>query len=217
VGYWKFDEGDTDKAMDSSGSNQTGTLTGLPTWTNGGFASAKFPNLWCLTFNGIDDVVTVPDPSSGKLDFGTTSFSLSLWVWVEEMVSASDTALDKGGSAATYPGYNVSLGTGAWTFNIHDGTTARAVNFASAPRLNQWVHLVAVRDAGANQIRAYLNGALAGTTANATLSLSNTFPLRIGKAHGASDYPFKGQIDDVRIYNRVLTTAQITALTSGSP
>lgn len=35
VGHWKFDEGSGTKAADSSGSNNTGTLTNGPTWTAG--------------------------------------------------------------------------------------------------------------------------------------------------------------------------------------
>ena len=40
VGWWKFDEGSGTAAGDSSGNNNTGTLTNGPTWTTGKIGGA---------------------------------------------------------------------------------------------------------------------------------------------------------------------------------
>ncbi len=53
VGAWLFDEGEENKAIDSSGKGHDGTITGA-TWVEGKFGKA-------LEFDGADDVVIVPD------------------------------------------------------------------------------------------------------------------------------------------------------------
>src|SRR3989344_3676813 len=56
VGYWTFDEGTGATASDSSGNNNTGTLTNGPTWTTGKIGQA-------LSFDGVDDYVNISNES----------------------------------------------------------------------------------------------------------------------------------------------------------
>ena len=70
VAYWKFDEGTGLTASDSSGNGNHGTLVNGPSWAAGITGKA-------LSFDGIDDNVTVPDSSSLGL---SNAFTLSAWV-----------------------------------------------------------------------------------------------------------------------------------------
>lgn len=65
--YWKFDEGSGKSAADSSGNGNDGTLANNPTWTTGQVGSA-------LSFDGVDDSVTVSSSNSLKIQEHTVSF-----------------------------------------------------------------------------------------------------------------------------------------------
>ena len=90
-------------------------------------------------------------------------------------------------------------------------TTDRGVRGPTAIPLNTWTHLATTYD-GAN-LRYYVNGVLVGTTAGTgTINAANG-ALRIGGNNSAplgQGEWFKGLIDEVRIYNRALTAAEIT-------
>ena len=77
-----------------------------------------------------------------------------------------------------------------------------------APALNTWTHFAVTYD-GAT-IRMYVNGVQTGTRAQTGALRTSTQPLRFG---GNAVWPewFRGRLDEVRIYNRALTGAQIQA------
>ena len=78
----------------------------------------------------------------------------------------------------------------------------------AALSLNTWSHLAATYDG--TTIRLYVNGVEAGTAAGAGALPESANPLRIGGNAVWGEY-FKGRIDEVRIYNRALSAAEITA------
>ncbi|HKO38760.1 MAG TPA: LamG domain-containing protein, partial [Solirubrobacterales bacterium] len=164
-------------------------------------ASGKFGR--ALSFDGVNDRVDVPDAASLDL---TTGMTLEAWVrpttnsgWrtaiLKEMGSedlayalyASDGAKPRGEIRTT-------------AYNTAAGTTGLA--------LNAWSHIASTYD-GKNQ-RFYLNGTQVKVT-TVTGSLPNTAnPLRIGGNILWGEY-FAGLIDEVRVYNRALTAAEIAS------
>ena len=91
IGHWKFDEISGTTATDSSGNNNNGTLTNGPTWTTGKINNA-------LSFDGTDDYVNAGNPPSLNL---TSSFTLSAWVYSNNMSGDRD-IITKVGSGADY-------------------------------------------------------------------------------------------------------------------
>jgi hypothetical protein len=86
--------------------------------------------------------------------------------------------------------------------------------YISLPALpdTEWTHYVMLAEAGANNAKVYRNGRLIGTgTLALNANMSNT-SLVIGKVSGAFPGFLKGSVDDVYIFNRVLTEAEILAL-----
>ncbi|MCA9293192.1 MAG: LamG domain-containing protein [Phycisphaerales bacterium] len=85
----------------------------------------------------------------------------------------------------------------------------------------QWHHLASVRDGVSDEVRLYVDGRLAGyvASANANINVSNPLSLAIGAdnhaTHGLQDF-FPGEIDELRIYQRALTFAEIRSL-AGRP
>src|SRR5262249_27072353 len=78
--------------------------------------------------------------------------------------------------------------------------------------LNTWTHLTGMFDG--STYRLYINGELAGSAAGSPLPPDNA-PLMIGGSGDCST--FAGLIDEVRIYNRALSQAEIQAIASTGP
>jgi hypothetical protein len=159
----------------------------------------------------VDALTTNGDPQNGAVDFGTDSFSYSLWVFQDANLGQFDTPFFKGGTSSGEPGYCWLLGD-AWSAKLHDGVEQSEASLGSGSQFHdRWVHLVAVIDRGASQITAYADG---GAVIDFALldvgTLSNNEQLEIGRTDTASG-PFAGLIDEVRIYNVALTPDWIHA------
>jgi hypothetical protein len=207
VAYWTFDEGTGFIAYDSSGSNGTGmngNLVNGTAWTTMGRVAGA------VTFDGVNDRVTVADPQS-SLEFGLSSFSYGMWVYALGSNSSYDMPFSNGGSSPSSRGYDVELGTGSWTASLSDGTTARFAQFC-VETLGTWVHLTAVVDRSANELRAYLGPDLAATTMlDGFGSVTGSAGLTMGSDPGGL-YRFYGTVDDVIIFDRALTAAEVATL-----
>ena len=98
-------------------------------------------------------------------------------------------------------GSNV-IGTGG-TF---DGSCCTVLNGPTALTINQWTHLAGTWDG--STLRLYLGGVeVASQPRSGTLEVNNS-PLHIG-GNTYNGENFSGLIDEVRIYNRALTPAEI--------
>jgi hypothetical protein len=84
-----------------------------------------------------------------------------------------------------------------------------AVSSSTPPPTNAWTHVAGVYDG--QSVRVYVNGAIAGTTWGDATAHTNAQPLRLGAdSNGGSR--FKGDLDEVSLYARALSGAEIKAL-----
>jgi fibronectin type 3 domain-containing protein len=189
VAAYSMDQGSGTALPDVSGTGNNGTITGA-TWTTAGrFGSA-------LSFNGNGNLVTVPDSNSLDLSVGMT-----LEAWVRPDLGSWRTAILKerpGGLAyAMYASTDTNRPSTEINVDVR-GT-------AALPTAT-WSHLAATYD-GAT-MRLYVNGTqVASRAAAGTIPISSG-ALRIGGNTLWGEY-FSGLIDEVRIYNRALTAAEI--------
>ena len=193
VAAFGFEEGTGATTADSSGTGNNGTLSNA-TWTTAG----RYGN--ALSFNGTNAWVTVLD--SNSLDL-TTAMTLEAWVRPAAVTSWRTVLLKErtGGLAYGLYGSDGARPT-AW---IRTSGDYHADGTALVPTA-AWTHLAATYD-GAT-LRLYVNGAQVGTrTISGTLTTS-TSALRIGGNVVWGEY-FNGLIDEVRVYSRVLTAAEI--------
>ncbi|MGW4962419.1 LamG-like jellyroll fold domain-containing protein [Nonomuraea sp. NPDC004186] len=161
--------------------------------------------------------------TAGPVADTATSFAVSAWARLPE---------DKPDHAGMIASQNDSVRTSfelyysssydRWIFNRNTGndasaTTVRAQS-ATAPQGGEWAHLVGVYDSVAKQIKLYVNGKLASTTAFTT-PWKAAGPVRIGagSSNGALASFFPGEIDDVRIFDRILTPEEIGDLFTQHP
>jgi uncharacterized repeat protein (TIGR01451 family) len=195
VGAYSFDEGLGTTAGDGSGNGNTGTLSGA-TWTTAG----KYGN--ALSFNGTSSRLTIADASSLDL---TNAMTLEAWVQPSVTLSGWRSIVTKDVDryylmASSNPQNRPAVGG---TF----GTTNQNVFGTASLAVNTWIHVAATYER--TTIRLYVNGVqVASGAQTAAISTSNS-ALTIG-ADSYGEY-FNGLIDEVRIYNRALTAAEIQA------
>ena len=202
VGAWALNEGAGAMASDASGSGNHGTVAGAgATWT----ASGKYGS--ALSFDGSSGNVTVP--SAPSLSFNS-SYTLEAWVRPTAL-SGYQTVLIKettGGCAywLQTSGTTVSSGFENGGCRDHQSTTP-------AVPVNQWSHLAAVFNDSANTYTLYLNGTPISTQSETVAPVANSQALVFGQsACGGCGYErWRGLLDEIRIYNRPLSTAEVQA------
>lgn len=204
VGHWAFDEGAGTTAADSSGNGLNGTLQYSPSWATSGSCRRGA----CISFDGTDDYVRIPDSAALRL---TGDVTVSAWI--------RPTGARTLGSVVSKR-YEFELGPVAdtspyplrWSHKQPDGRLVSGELTASV-EADQWQHVVLVRDGTAKQLRGYKNGALALSSGYATPPGTSTYALNIGRNPGGIQR-FRGLIDEVRLYNRALSAAEVQELYS---
>ena len=189
VAAYSMDQGSGTSLPDVSGTGNNGTITGA-TWT----AAGRFGG--ALSFNGNGNLVTVPDSNSLDLSVGMT-----LEAWVRPELGNWRTAILKERPA----GLAYALYASSDTNRPSTETTADTRGTAALPT-STWSHLTATYD-GAT-LRLYVNGTQVSSRALPGTITISTGALRIGGNTIWGEY-FSGLIDEVRIYNRALTPAEI--------
>ena len=190
VAAYSFNEGAGTTVADVSGNNNTGSITGA-TWTTAG----KYGN--ALVFNGTSARVTVPNAPSLQL---TTGMTLEAWVNPSVVTSAWRDVIYKDNDIYFLEATSTNAGRpgGGGTFGETYGTAALPVN--------TWTHLAVTYDRV--MVRVYVNGVQVSSLAATGAIATSTNPLTIGGNTHWGDW-FQGMIDEVRIYNRALTQAEI--------
>jgi Concanavalin A-like lectin/glucanases superfamily/Lamin Tail Domain/CotH kinase protein len=161
--------------------------------------------------DGGDDVVLISDP--GALNFSSNrAFTLEAWVNGPATQEAGACIITKGFGGGGEQ-YSLDVQGNGFRFYVRDAnTTSTGITASSGPD-GTWQHVVATYDQLNGIMRLYVNGVLAVSgTPRATL-LNTTDPVSIGsrKANSSSGYTlnFDGRIDEVAIYNRALSSAEV--------
>ncbi|MFM8443832.1 MAG: LamG domain-containing protein [Methylococcus sp.] len=216
VAYYLFNG----NANDESGNGFNGAVNGA-TLTEDRFGSLDS----AYDFNGADNFILIRDPLPLKLKI-QNKITLSAWIKITGMPPNKDTlgmvvgsqcdACGRVGASIFVDGrVNPDSQTGIPSRHIHfqigDGSW-HATNSKTQLPLNRWVHIVATRTANANG-KIYYNGvsqAVASAAWAGKISYDGT-ELSIGRQKDLNRY-FFGQIDNVRIYNRALSPAEVLSL-----
>ena len=160
-----------------------------------------------LNFDGGSDKVTIPNSALHQL---TNTFTIEAWVKVDPSVTIGSSYMGiatKVVWAGSGLGYGLDIDGGKP--RIFSGQGWSNWGGASAPNnitTNTWVHLAGTYD-GSN-FKVYVDGQLVATQASATGVSNNTQPFTIGSWPTENKY-FKGDIDEVRVWNVTRTAAQI--------
>ncbi|MDI6451255.1 LamG-like jellyroll fold domain-containing protein [Anaerobaca lacustris] len=198
LGWWSFDEGSGTVAADGSGNGNDGTVNGGATWVAGLYGSA-------LQFNGQDAYV-----GTGKsLLNGLAGFTMAGWV------SAGNTGVYSslfGQNDLIEFGFTTENGGQVGTWMAGNGWAFIGANYGfSYP---SWHHLALAGDA--TRIALYIDGQeQASDEGGMTGGTSSYFFSIGGNVFNATGDWFRGEIDDVWLFSRALTQAEIQAVMKG--
>ena len=217
VGCWLLDEGSGPVAYDGGAvPANDATLVGSPTWMPGHSGGA-------ISLNGTTQYGTTPDETS--LDI-VNQITLAAWVKPEKYETQD---LIKKAANGSVNGYELSLSTTKPTdlpssqkvfarFNqVTSGDTYRLNSTTMYPIDGTWIHAAVTYD-GAT-MRLYINGVQESSLDTNIAIVANDEPLSLGAQRtsgGSASRFFQGTLDDVRVYNRALSVAEIQALVSGN-
>jgi hypothetical protein len=216
VSYWPMNENSGAAVNDANAtSNNDGALAGgAAQWYNVG-GCTRCPS---IRFSGANNAhVHVADAASLDL---TTTGSITAWFNLMDYVDATHNAaglLHKGDNTANFADEAYSLqflGARVLCLYINSGASSVQVVTPQIPKDNNWHHVAATWDA--TELLIYIDGVLQGRTANnAHVAAQNSAGgLNIGSQGHAqvNNYPFKGPLGRVALYNRVLTAVEIAEL-----
>lgn len=206
VGHWKFDEGYSTTAYDSSPNNNDVTLSSASWSTNGKFGKAwnGTGSLWAS--RGDDD----------DFDFAASEdFSISMWFRSDNAANPAATEYLVNKASATVQGYAVYANTsGNIVFGIDDDTTWSpddTVTSTSDIYDATWHHILVTKSA-TSSIQMYVDGVLQATDGSiaSTATLANSLSLYIGDRDGTDNGDeFTGDLDEVKIYRFALSSDQV--------
>ena len=200
--------GDISKNTISSSNN--GTLT------NG--VSYSDSNASSFVFNGTNSYISVPDSTS--VNPGTGSFSIVAWVnsdpsnggdgwdlWVAKRAPAN-------GSNGYYLGVNNPLGA---KFMLGNDANSRTDTGYLTYTYNTWAMFTAILDRTANTQTIIKNDNTESSSVTPSGgNYSNTGALSIGGDIGIGAYYVNGKIANVQMYNRALSTSEVSQIFNAS-
>jgi len=200
VGWWRFDAASGSKVIDSSGNGHDGAISGA-TRTHGRDGRA-------LLFDGVDDYVSLP---AGVFSGVADEITFSLWHYGAPdthlaarhyLLDASD---DRGRTIfgqVILPGAKIQFNAGE-----HVNNTAPSASVYEG-RWNSWIF---TKDRKAGEMKLFVNGQLFLRATGKDKPMNGVTQVRVGGRCGDKSF-YHGAIDDLRVYDRVLTATEIAAL-----
>jgi hypothetical protein len=206
VAHWKLDDTTGNTITDSIGGNNG-------TWSDNDNNDVTEETITgaignAINFDGTDDTIYMGNADAGE---NLSNLSYALWIYPR--------------GVGRYDVFQARVNNNQllFTFRYNDNTTVNAIVYGTSGtsaiqvgksnfNLNQWNSVVLTYNGTA---RLYINGSLVDT-GNALNEATRTGP-NDSMSISSSSFPFDGYVDDVRIYNRVLSTAEVKAYDAKGP
>ncbi|MBF4519139.1 T9SS type A sorting domain-containing protein [Flavobacterium sp. ANB] len=231
VGHWPFKEA----------ASQGEEIADITNYANNGVLDITYDNANVRVpgkANNAIDFSTSPNnkamvniPNQDHLLFDKNSFTVSFWMKAAPALLPTSSAtsiyvLCKGSfiknttTGATGRRYNIEIKGGLLRFAIDDDKTKKEVTTAAAKYFtDNWVNVVIMRDIQAHKMRIYTDGVFsAELDETAVTGISEETDLIIGNigeielASGTAPAPYKGQFDELQIFNYPLNATEVLGL-----
>ncbi len=205
IGSYAFNEGTGTTTADASPSGNHGTLTGGVAWTTGHAGAG-------LNFDGATGYVQLATDLNQNLG-GTATVAF----WIKTTQTGNDVTWQAPGVTGVESvgdGNDIFYGwiDASGRIGVQAGDVAGAKSNA-AINDDQWHHVALTRDADSGTVEVYVDGMLNGS-AISDKGVKTTAFRSIGRVENTAATPthFKGALDDVQFFNRVLSASEIQAL-----
>lgn len=223
VAHYKLDEGGSSSTtVDSTGDGPSGTLYNTQTWATDTPNSSYYGgDPYGVTFNGSSSYIGTSD--SDVLDTDTGSFTVAGWVnpastakgrfvnkWYESTTTGFDFDINATGGGTATAGY-IRCHISSDTSDLDLGANASLA-------VGTWTHIAFTVDREKQEFKFYANGSQIGSTtslASFTGTFANPAGLGIGVIPSVLGSYMNGSADDIRLYKRALSTAELSAIYSG--
>jgi len=197
IAYWSFDEGSGNVAKDTSGKGHNGKIYGAK------YEKGKMG--YCLSFDGVDNFVSVPDFA----DAPCTEITILVWQKVDEPRQQS--------TLSNFPddytdriNFHIPWSDETVYWDFGNITTAGRLSYIPAqPIIGTWQHFAFVASESEDYMKIYRNGVEEASKDGMTPYSGTLRGIYIGNLDGANF--FSGKIDEIKIYNRALSGKEIKA------
>jgi serine/threonine-protein kinase len=204
VAWWRFDDRSGPTAADSTRFRNHGKLMNAAAWGAGKLGGA-------LSLDGDQSYVHVPP--SPSLDATTAQLTVAAWAQRPGFQPSYRLLVSRQKGTDDANHYWLGLVGGQCGFAVDTTQGSREASGYKAP-IGEWFHLAGTYDG--TTIRLYLNGSEVASRPHSGALAFDGRPVSIGAdlydAEGSIQEEFKGLIDDVRIYSRALSAAEVAAL-----
>ena len=201
-------------ANDASGNGNNGTVYGASLTTDRvGKSNAAY------SFNGSSNYISVANSSSLNIQNYSSGITISGWLklnYIGYNAMALINFTQGDGTNINYVlDFSPAYSTEFMNWNI--STVSAQIIYSNSMIVNTWYHIVVTSDFSTNTSKLYVNGILSGTcTTSVTKPVSPI--LQFGKHRNGSDpWWLNGILDDIGVWNRALTQAEVTGLYVGCP
>jgi hypothetical protein len=204
IGHYPLDEKAGEQVKDAVGKQPAGALRDAPVWADGKLGGA-------LRFDGKAYVDLGPVFGFDRGD------KFSYGAWINPAGKDVMTVLSRMEDSNNYRGWDLFLIEGKIYIHLIHNWSDNAIRLASknAIEVNQWTHLFVTYDGSskANGVKLYVNGRPAEveiTHDTLTGTIKTEKPFIIGRRN--PEGPFKGLIDEVRVYDRELSAKEVAQI-----
>jgi hypothetical protein len=203
IAYYSFNG----NAHDSIGNHDAVIYGPAPTFGRDGRSPSAFQ------FNGITDYMEIPH--SNELNFGRNDFSISIWLRYgaqpHEGYNYSAVFLKSNSDVSPFPGINFFVDLplpGAVLFRVDANNAVDTANSSNKYNDNIFRNFVLVRNN--NRLQIFVNGNLVNQQSVAPVDVSNTARIALGANYlNRKSQNYNGAMQNLRIYNRALTSTDI--------
>lgn len=212
IGWWTFDEGAGQALYDSSGNGYQGAWQGTAAGANGYYSPGKV-GPWAGSFNGRDNYAPLLGTETGALDAALKSnFTIAAWILTPSPGTRQtifSTSYANGVNSITF---GISVQAAGGGLEVYYPNTFVAWSAGNLIPAGKWTHVAYVNNAGSHAF--YVNGqAVANLSSkNYTFAPSGAAKVLGSRSNSAAAFPFIGIMDDVRVFSRVLSAAEMSLL-----
>jgi len=216
VGYWKMDEGSANTCTggvndncDSSGNGNDGAWNG-----NATSAAGKYGN--GVTFDGTGDYINVGGGDNSILDIPG---AITITTWIKPTAAALSSYHQIMGNAnGSTSQYGLYLFNGKLFYAISSSGSYEDYDSSVTLVADTWYHIVAT-NTGSDTVQIYINGTAYTPTksGSVTTPTSGFTTTSFGRNGNVDSEYFAGIIDEARIYNRVLSSSEVSQLYNWAP
>ena len=201
VMYWPLDEGSGTIAVDVTGNGHDGTIGGTAKWVTG-------KNNLALDFDGRSTYIDMDD----EIVRGT--WSLALWLRPRDIPYTTDFYAVMHTDSWTAGTPHVHLRNTTSLFNV-DTNSGPNISSTTVLQKDEWYHCTYTvkNDGSNNNAQIYINGVLESEGTGGTVA-SYFGPLNFGAWTNNQRF-YHGLMDDIRVYNHVLSEAEVLGAMAG--